>query len=243
MITLLYPYASLKRFYQLAGKLLPFTGLACALLLAYGFWGGLVLAPPDYQQGDGFRIIYVHVPSAFLSLMVYMVMASAAIAASVWKLKLADLVTRAAAPIGASFTLLALITGSLWGKPMWGTYWIWDARLTSEFILLLLYLGFMSLQTAIPNPEIAMKAGRILAMVGAINIPIIHYSVYWWNTLHQGATLSKLAKPSIAPSMLHPLLFMIAGFIFFFITALLLRVRNEILQREANSQWVKSLIA
>ncbi len=230
-----------KVFYQFAGRLLPWLGALTIILLAYGLYGGLVLAPPDYQQGDAFRIIYVHVPCALLSMMIYVFMAVAAAVGLIFRIKLADMLVTASAPLGASFTLLALVTGSLWGKPMWGAWWVWDARLTSELILLFLYLGVIALRSAIPDREQAAKACAILLIVGVINIPIIHYSVYWWNTLHQGATLKLFGSSLIAPSMLHPLLAMIAAFIFYFAVVLLLRTRCEILKRERKSRWVLEL--
>lgn len=213
-----------KYFIPFAKQCLPWLVIVCLIALTYGLIGGLYLSPKDYQQGDAFRIIYTHVPAAFLSLFIYLFMAAMAFLALIWKIKLCNEAAKAAAPIGASMTLLALLTGSLWGKPMWGTYWIWDARLSSELILLFLYLGYLALRQAYSNQKQGDKAANLLAIVGAINIPIIHYSVYWWNTLHQGATLSKLAKPSIENSMLYPLLAMIVGYLCFFILILLLRI-------------------
>ena len=233
--------ASPSIFYKLSGRLIPWTAAACAILISYGLVGGLILSPPDYQQGDDFRIIYVHVPRAFLSMMIYSTMAFCAFLSMVWKIKLADIVVRVSAPIGASFTLMALVTGALWGKPMWGTYWIWDARLTSELILLFLYLAVIALQSAMPDRKAGDKAGNLLVLVGAVNIPIIHYSVEWWSTLHQGATLSKLAKPSIDASMLYPLLAMIVGFVLFFISIMLIRARTELLSRERKATWLTDL--
>lgn len=238
MFTWLHKHLAPQYFYRTAGYLLPWLGSLSLLLFVYGLIGGLVLAPPDYQQGDAFRIIYIHVPSAFLSLMVYMVMAIAAAIGLIWRIKLADVIVAASAPLGAWFTLLALVTGSIWGKPMWGTWWVWDARLTSELILLFLYLGVIALRAAIPERDKAAKASAILLIVGIINIPIIHYSVYWWNTLHQGDTLRLFGPSLIAPSMLHPLLAMIAAFIFYYATVMLLRARTEILIRERKSNWV-----
>ena len=236
-------FGSPPHFYRIAGRLLPWLWGACLLLMAYGLWGGLVLAPPDYQQGDSFRIIYVHVPSAWMSMFVYVVMAVCGGIGLIWRMKLADVVASASAPIGASFTFLALATGSLWGKPMWGTYWVWDARLTSELILLFLYLGYMGLQSAIPDRRNAARASAVLALVGVVNIPIIHFSVEWWNTLHQGATVTKLDKPSIHVSMLIPLLAMAAAFQLFYFCVLLMRARCELLDRERNSTWVRELVA
>lgn len=233
--------ASPRQFYQTANKIIPWSTTLCILLFAYGLIGGLYLAPPDYQQGDAFRIIYIHVPSAFLSVMVYLSMALAAVINLIWRIKLADIIVTASAPLGAGFTLLALVTGLLWGKPMWGTWWVWDARLTSELILLFLYVGVIALRAAIPLQESAGRASAILLIVGIINIPIIHYSVYWWNTLHQGDTLTLTGPSLIAPSMLHPLLAMIAAFICYYISVMLIRTRTEILLREKKCQWVQAL--
>jgi heme exporter protein C len=235
-------YASPQYAYRLACRLTPWFGWAAGLLFAAGLYGGLIYAPPDYQQGDSFRIIYVHVPAAWMSLFVYMVMACAGAAGLIWKTKVSDAVARACAPLGAAFTFLALVTGSLWGKPMWGTWWVWDARLTSELILLFLYLGYMALQSAIEERRAAARAGAVLALVGVVNIPIIHYSVIWWNTLHQGPTVSKLGAPSIAISMLIPLLIMIAAYMCYFAAVLLVRVRGDILAQEGNSQWVREQV-
>ena len=229
-------------FYRIAGRLIPWLGASCALLMLWGLWGGLVQAPPDYQQGDSFRIIYLHVPSAWMSMFIYVVMAVTGGIGLIWRMKLADVMAAAAAPVGASFTFLALATGSLWGKPMWGTWWVWDARLTSELILLFLYLGIMGLQSAIPDRRNASRAAALLALVGVVNIPIIHFSVEWWNTLHQGATVSKFDKPSIHISMLIPLLVMAVAFKLFFATVVLMRARCELLERERNSAWVRELL-
>ena len=241
----MYKYASPKNFYALAGRLIPWLAAATALLLAFGLYQGLFVAPPDYQQGESVRIIYIHVPSAWMSMFVYVTMAGAAGIGLVWNIKLADLLARASAPIGASFTLITLVTGSLWGKPMWGTWWVWDARLTSELILLFLYLGFIALQAAIDDPRRAARAGAVLALVGVVNIPVIHFSVQWWNTLHQPASISsigKLGAPSIHPSMLIPLLVMAVAFTFYYFTVALIRMRAEILEREKNTRWVTDLV-
>lgn len=229
-------------FYRLAGRWLPWLSGIFAILVITGLYGGLVLAPPDYQQGDSYRIIFVHVPAAWMSMFVYMVMATCGIIVLVWRMKLAEVVLISSAPIGASFTFIALVTGSLWGKPMWGTYWVWDARLTSELILLFLYLGVIGLYGAIDEKRVAGRAVSILAIVGMVNIPIIHYSVEWWNTLHQGATITKLDKPSIHPSMLIPLLLMALAFKVYFVISLFQRVRAELLHRERNSRWVEELV-
>ncbi|MCZ6797529.1 MAG: heme ABC transporter permease, partial [Gammaproteobacteria bacterium] len=197
----------------------------------------------DYQQGESYRIIFIHVPSAWMSLFIYMVMAACGVVILVWRMKIAEIVLISSAPIGASFTFLALATGSLWGKPMWGTWWVWDARLTSELILLFLYLGVIGLHGAIEDKRIAARAIAILAIVGMVNIPIIHYSVEWWNSLHQGATVTKFDKPSIHWSMLIPLLLMALAFQVYYVLALLQSCRAELLQRERNNKWVEELIA
>ena len=213
------------------------------ILFGIGLYDGLVLAPSDYQQGDSYRIIFIHVPAAWMSMFIYMVMAGAGAIGLVWKIKLADIMAASCAPLGASFTFLALVTGSLWGKPMWGTWWVWDARLTSELMLLFLYLGYIALQAAIDDTRTAARASTVLALVGVVNIPIIHYSVVWWNTLHQGATVTKLGAPSIATSMLIPLLVMALAFKLYFITVVMMRARIEVLKRESGSGWVRDLVA
>jgi heme exporter protein C len=234
-------FLSPKAFYATSGRLLPWLTAAFVLCFGYGLIAGLFFAPADYQQGDGFRIIYVHVPSAFTAMLVYAVMGVSALLTLVFRIKIAAICMSCSAKIGAWFTFLALITGSIWGKPMWGTWWIWDARLTSVLILLFLYLGFIALQSVIADPQSRDRAGAIIAIVGMINLPIIHYSVIWWNTLHQGPTISKFAAPSIAPSMLYPLLAMIAAFLLFYTLILFLRMRNQILLRDIRSPWVKEV--
>lgn len=242
MMKLLHRLSSPPIFFALAGRVLPWVQVVALLLLALGTYQGLVVAPPDYQQGDSYRIIFVHVPSAWMSLFIYMVMAAAGGIALVWRIKLAEVIASASAPIGAWFTFLTLVTGALWGKPMWGAWWVWDARLTSELILLFLYLGYMGLESAITDKRSAARATALLALVGMVNIPIIHFSVEWWNTLHQGATITKIGAPSIHPSMLWPLLLMAVGFKLFYFAMLLLRARCKLLDREARSQWVQALV-
>jgi len=234
--------ASPPWFYRVSGKMIPWFGGAFALLLIWGLYAGLYLAPADYQQGDSFRIIYVHVPAAWMSLFIYVAMAVCGIISLVWRIKLAEVVLISSAPIGAAFTFLALATGSLWGKPMWGTWWVWDGRLTSELILLFLYLGVIALHNAIEDRQTAAKAVAILAIVGVVNVPIIHYSVEWWATLHQGPTITKLDRPSIHIDMLIPLLVMAVAFKLYYVTALLMRARVELLERERNSKWVKEMV-
>jgi heme exporter protein C len=228
-------------FYRIAGKWIPWLTWSCVLLLVAGLYGGLIEAPTDYQQGESYRIIFVHVPSAWMSLFVYMVMAVCGLVIIVWRMKLAEVVLISSAPIGASFTFLALVTGSLWGKPMWGTFWVWDARLTSELILLFLYLGVIGLYNAIDDKRVASRAVGILALVGVVNIPIIHYSVEWWHSLHQPASLTKFDKPSMPPSMYVPILLMALAFQIYYVLALFHKCRAELLVRERNSKWVEEL--
>jgi heme exporter protein C len=235
--------ASPPHAYRIAGRLLPWFAWPSGLLIAIGLYGGLVLAPPDYQQGNAFRIVYVHAPSAWLSMLVYGTMAVAAAIGLVWRIKIAHAVAAAAAPVGASFAFLALATGSIWGKPMWGTWWVWDARLTSELLLLFLYAGVMALRGSIDDRDRADRASALLAIVGVVNLPIIHYSVYWWNTLHQGSTLTKLGKPSMTGDMLWPLLTMLLAFTLYFGAILLLRLRGEILLRERDASWLRTELA
>jgi heme exporter protein C len=231
-----------KYCYPFLGYCLPVCSLLCVSLLLYGVVGGLFLAPPDYQQGDAFRMIYIHVPAAFLSLMIYSIIFFNSVIYSIWHIKLADTVAKSSALVGATYTVIALCSGALWGKPMWGTWWIWDARLSSELILLFLYIGYMGLDSAIRDRQKSAKLCAILAIVGMVDIPIIHFSVEWWATLHQGPTLARLAKPAIAPEMLYPLLAMIGGFGFFYVALLCVRVRTEILkQYSANRYFGKSV--
>lgn len=241
MWTVFYQLASPKEFYRLTRRLQIWLWVPCLVLLSYGLFAGLLLAPADYQQGDAFRIIYIHVPSAALSLGVFAFMAICSGIYLIWRIKLADILAKVSAPIGAWFTFLALITGAIWGKPMWGAWWIWDARLTSELILLFLYFGIMGLRTAMSNSEVAGRAAAIFALVGVVDLPIIHFSVNWWNTLHQKATVLKFARPSIDPSMLYPLLSMLLGFFLYYVALMVMRARQEILVRERRAQWVKDL--
>lgn len=236
-------FLSTRAFYQSSSTLLPWLITAFAGCFIYGIIAGLFIAPADYQQGDGFRIIYVHVPSAFTAMAIYATMAICAVITLVWRVKTAAICMSCSAPIGASITLLALITGSIWGKPMWGTWWIWDARLTSVLILFFLYIGFIALQSVITDQHYRERAGAVIAIVGSINLPIIHYSVIWWNTLHQGPTISQFAKPAIAPAMLYPLLAMIAAFMLFYAIMVILRMRNQILLRDIKTDWVREMLA
>jgi heme exporter protein C len=242
MWTWFYKLASPPYVYGAAAVLAPwFLGLS-AIAIGYGVVDGLAFAPPDYQQGDAFRIVYVHAPSAWMSLFSYTCMAVAGAVALIWRIKIGHAVAAASAPIGASFTLLALVTGSLWGRPMWGTYWAWDPRLTSELILLFLYVGVMSLRSAFEDPARGDRAAALLAVVGVVNVPIIHYSVQWWNSLHQGATVAKFGKPAMALSMLWPLLSMLLGFTLFYGAVLCTRLRGEVLSRERQAKWVREAL-
>lgn len=234
--------ASPRYFYRISGQLLPWLSGLTVLLLLAGLYLGLFVAPPDYQQGESYRIIFVHVPSAWMSLFIYVFMAAQSAVYLIWNIKLADVMARSSAALGASFTFLALATGSLWGKPMWGAWWVWDARLTSELILLFLYMGYIALVAAIEDSRTAARAGGLLILVGVVNIPIIHYSVEWWNTLHQGPTVTKFDKPSIHLSMLVPLLLMAAAFQFYYFSVVLMRARVEVLERERRSEWVRALL-
>lgn len=225
-------------FFRFADRLAPWLLATALLLIVVGCYAGLFLAPKDYQQGDAFRIIYVHVPAAAISLSIYVAMAIAGAVALIWRMKLAEIAVVAAAPIGASYTAVALITGMLWGKPMWGAYWVWDARLTSELVLLFLYLGVIALNQSFSDARSAARACAWLALVGVVNVPIVKFSVDWWNSLHQGATILKLGKPSIPIDMLWPLLMTLAGFYLLFGAALLRRMQNQLLMREKNARWV-----
>jgi heme exporter protein C len=237
----LHKLASPKYFYDIAGKLIPWLAWLTGLALLAGLYYGLLKAPPDYQQGESYRIMFIHVPAAWMSMFIYMLMAMWSGINLIWNIKLADVMAGSSAALGASFTFLALVTGSLWGKPMWGAWWVWDARLTSELILLFLYLGYIALVSAIEDRRTAARAGGVLILVGVVNIPIIHYSVEWWNTLHQGPTVTKFDKPSIHLSMLIPLLLMALGFKLYYLTVVLIRARAEVLDRERRSAWVKEL--
>jgi len=228
--------------YRLAERLTPWFGWPAAALIVVGLYGGLVLAPPDYQQGEGFRIMYVHVPSAWMSLMAYVTMAVSAAVGLIWRIKVAHAVAASCAPIGASFTACALATGMLWGRPMWGTYWEWDPRLTSELLLLFLYLGYMGLRASFEDTQRADRASAVLAVVGVVNVPIIHYSVLWWNSLHQAPSVMKLGAPEIALPMLVPLLVMFLGFTLFFGAVVLVRLRGEVLRRERSASWIREAV-
>ena len=234
-------FASPAAFYPLAGKLVPWFTAIAAILAAIGFYLGMLRAPTDATQGDSYRIIFIHVPAAWMSMLLYVVMAFWAAIGWAFNARLASIVARAIAPTGAMFTFLALWTGALWGKPTWGTWWVWDARLTSELILLFLYLGFMALHASIDEPRRADRAAAVLALVGVVNVPIIYFSVKWWNTLHQGSSVSMTKAPSMAQTMLWGMLLMALCFWMYSIAAALIRLRAIILEREAHTDWVLRL--
>src|SRR6201986_1574334 len=221
--------ANPNRFMQWSGKILPWCAIATVLLLGAGLYLALFVAPPDYQQGESVRIMYIHVPSAYMATTVYAIMAVSSAVALIWRHPVADIAAREAAPLGAAFTLVCLVTGSLWGKPMWGTWWVWDARLTSVLVLFFLYLGYIALINAFDQPTRGARAGAILALVGVVNLPIIKFSVDWWNTLHQPESIFRLGGPTIAASMLWPLAIMAFGFTFLFVTLWLMRMRRPLM--------------
>jgi heme exporter protein C len=227
--------------YGFARRWAPWFGGLAALGILVALYGGIVLAPADYQQKDAFRIVYVHAPSAMLSLAIYATMAVAAAVGLIWRIKVAHAAAAACAPIGAWFTVVTLGTGMLWGKPMWGTYWAWDPRLTSELVLLFLYFGYMGLRAAIEDPQKADKASAVLAVVGIVNVPIIRFSVDWWNSLHQPAT-RLLGESDMDWAMRWPLLLMFFAFLFYFAAVMLVRLRAELLRRERNASWVREVL-
>ncbi|QPG05047.1 heme ABC transporter permease [Salinimonas marina] len=242
MFKWLHPYAKTQAAYRLCQRLTPwFAAISAALLIPGTLWG-LLFTPADYQQGDSFRIIYIHVPAAMLSMSTYVAMALAALVGIVWQWRTAFMAMIAMAPVGAAMTFIALFTGAAWGKPMWGTWWVWDARLTSELILFFLYCGVIALYGTFDDKQQAGKAAGVMALVGVVNIPVIHFSVEWWNTLHQGATITKFDKPSIAAEMLWPLLMNIGGMAMFIATLTCLRLKNEIIRRELHRPWVYQLL-
>lgn len=236
-----FKYSSPQTFYPLAGRLAPVFWGAALLLSAVGLYIGFFVAPTDFQQGESYRIIFIHVPAAWMSMFIYLVMAVWAAIGLVLNTRLSSMMATALAPTGALMTFIALWTGALWGRPTWGTWWVWDARLTSELILLFLYIGFMALHASIDEPRRADKAAAILAIVGVVNVPIIYFSVKWWNTLHQGASVSLTRAPSMATTMLLGMLVMAIAFWMYSIAAALSRVRSIILERERRSAWVGSL--
>jgi len=236
-----FKYASPATFYPLAGRLFPWFAVLAALFTLAGLYVGFFLAPTDFQQGEAYRIIFIHVPAAWMSMFIYVIMAGYGALSLVFNTRLASMMMRALAPTGALFTFIALWTGSLWGKPMWGAWWVWDARLTSELILLFLYMGLMALQAAIDDPRRSDRAGAALALVGVVNVPIIYFSVKWWNTLHQGASVSLTRAPSMAHVMLLGMLLLALGFWMYSIAVALARVQCIISERERNAAWLREL--
>lgn len=232
-----------RTFFEISGRLLPWFQAGSVLLLVVGAVWGLAFAPPDYQQGNSARIMYVHVPSSILAQSSYMMMAVAGAVHLIWRIKLADVALQCAAPIGASLTFLALVTGSIWGRPTWGTWWEWDARMTSTLVLLFLFLGIIALRSAMEGREGAGRATAVLAVVGVVNLPIIKYSVDWWNSLHQTSSFSFTEKPAMPAEMWLPLLVMVIAYYLFFFTAWMMRMRAEILVRERRTEWVKQLVS
>jgi heme exporter protein C len=234
-------FANPHRFLNIARTVTPWLWGATLLCFAIGLYGALVSSPADYQQGETVRIMYVHVPAAWMGLFVYVLMALASAVALVFRHPLADAAAKTAAPLGAAFCFLALATGSIWGKPMWGTWWVWDARLTSMFVLMLLYLGYIAIWQAFDDPHRAAALARVVALVGVINIPIVKFSVEWWNTLHQPASVMKMSGPTIHPSMLWPLLFMAIAYTLFFTALHLMAIGNEIAARKQRSQRLQTI--
>jgi len=236
-----FKYAAPATFYPLAGKLIPWFALSAAVLMIAGLYLGFFVAPTDFQQGESYRIIFIHVPAAWMSMFIYIVMAGWAAAGLIFNTRLSSMMASALAPTGALFTFIALWTGALWGKPTWGAWWVWDARLTSELILLFLYLGFLALHASIDDPRRADRAGAVLALVGVVNVPIIYFSVKWWNTLHQGASVSMTMAPKMAATMLLGMLVMALACWMYSIAAALARVRCIILEREQQAEWIANL--
>jgi heme exporter protein C len=236
----LYHFASPATFYPLAGRLVPWFAALAVVLAAVGLYISFFVAPTDFQQGEGYRIIFIHVPAAWMSMFIYVVMAFWSAIGLAWNTRLSFVMARALAPTGAMFTFLALWTGAFWGKPMWGAWWVWDARLTSELILLFLYVGYMALQAAIDDPRRADRAGALLNLVGVINVPIIYFSVKWWNTLHQGASVSLTRAPSMAETMLWGMLIMALAAWMYTIAVALARSRSLLLERERKADWVRA---
>ena len=237
-----FKFSSPATFYPLAARIGLVSAIIAAVLIAIGLYMSFFVAPTDYKQGEGYRIIFIHVPAAWMSMFTYLVMAGWAIIGLTFNTRLSYIMAQALAPTGALMTFIALWTGAFWGKPMWGTWWVWDARITSELILLFLYLGFISLRAAIDGPRRADRASAILLLVGVVNIPIIYYSVEWWNTLHQGSTIKMNDKTSMDETMLVAMLIMAIGFWAYTISVAMYRVRNIILERESGSTWVRELL-
>lgn len=239
MLNWFHRLGSPRTFFEMTGRWLPWLVLLSTALLIGGALWALLFVPPDYQQGNSVRIMYIHVPAAMIAQSGYMMMAAAGAVYLIWRIKLADVAVQAVAPLGASITFLALVTGAIWGKPTWGTWWVWDARLTSTLVLFFLYIGIIALRSALEGRASAGRACAILALVGVVNLPIIKYSVQWWYTLHQPASFSLMEKPAMPVEMWAPLLLMVIAYYVFFGTAWILRMRNEILLRERTTDWVK----
>ena len=239
MTTDIFRYAAPQAFFPVAGKMIPWFSALAALLALAGLYVGFFIAPTDATQGEAYRIIFIHVPAAWMSMFIYVVMAGWAAAGLALNTRLSGMMASALAPTGAMFTFIALWSGALWGKPTWGTYWVWDARLTSELVLLFLYFGFIALKGAILDPVRADRAGAVLALLGVVNVPIIYYSVQWWNTLHQGASVSLTRSPSMAATMLLGMLLMALAAWMYSIATTLTRLRNIILERERDAEWVR----
>ena len=231
--------ANPSRFRLFSQKVYPYTLFIMSIFMSTGLWFSLFNSPPDYQQGETVRIMYVHVPAAWMAMMIYFFMTIMSIFALVWRHPLADILSKCSAPIGAGFTLVALVTGSIWGKPTWGTWWVWDARLTSVFILFLIYMGHITLVRAFEDEYKGARAGAILTLIGAFNLPIIKFSVDWWNTLHQPASVLKLGGPSIHIEMMVPLILMALGFLFFYFSILLINVQTELNIRKLKKLFIK----
>jgi heme exporter protein C len=236
-----FTFAAPSRFYRLAGAVTPWLYAVAALVSLVALYIGFFVAPTDATQGDSYRIIFIHVPAAWMSMVLYLAMAFWAAIGWAFNARLAFMVARALAPTGAAFTFLALWTGAFWGKPTWGAWWVWDARLTSELILLFLYLGYMALLESIDDTRRADQAGALLAIVGAINVPIIYFSVRWWNTLHQGASISMTAAPKMASTMLTAMLLMTIAFWAYAFAVVFVRTRAIVLERERDTEWVRAL--
>src|SRR3977135_797398 len=238
-----YKYAAPANFYPLAGKMIPWFAVLTALLFIAGLYVGFFIAPTDFQQGEAYRIIFIHVPAAWMGMFLYIMMAVYAGVGWAFNARLGAMMATAIAPTGAIFTFISLVTGSLWGRPAWGVWWVWDARLTSTLILMFLYIGFISLQSSIDDTRRAHRAGAVLALVGVINVPIIYFSVQWWNSLHQGATIRIANKPTMAPSMLAAMLILLAACWIYSIAVVLVRVRYIIREREREAPWLAEAIA
>ena len=241
MLKKLFSTISPEGYYKFTGAIIPWLLLLALIFISYGLYEGLFVAPSDYQQGDAFRIMYVHVPSAWISLFAYSVVFFSAIISLIWHIKVYDLILLASCKLGAVFTFFTLITGAIWGEPMWGTWWAWDARLTSELILFFIYISILLLHGSFEDKKKAATSVNILSIVGFINIPIIHFSVEWWNTLHQGPSVMKFSSPSIASEMLYPLIYTTIGFTAYLLLAILMSARNTLMDHEKNTNWIKSI--